>query len=374
MSRTLLAAVLAVVGAAAAPLASAAPPALPASPFAASPEIEVFSRRARLHVGDTRARIGVLVDLIFDEKYGLGFTYQRSPTLDAARAFERREGNCLTLVNLFVAMARSADIPAEFVQVTDYEVFYREGGAIVRSTHVVGGVRLATGMLTVDFLPDRPKRYRGLRPISDDRATAYFHNALATEAMLAGDLDGAAAAFERALELDPGYAEIWNNYGVLLKRRGDLDGALDALERSHALDRRFLPAMENLASFHRALGEPRRAERFEKKALEERTRNPFFLVQLALQEMARGETEAAEGHLKRARRIDPGIPEIYLVQGRIQLARGEREKADRLFEEARAKSAAFSETFQSRLQSKIDRLIGEEPAEPRALGEGAENG
>ncbi len=363
MRRTLLAILLTAASVAAG--AAEAPP-KPPSPFGASPEIEDFSRKARFHVGDTRARIGVLVDLIFDGKDGLDFTYRRWPTLTAAEAFERREGNCLTLVNLFVAMARSAGIPAVFVQVTDYEIFYREGGTIVRSTHVVGGVRLSTGMLTVDFLPDRPKRYRGLREITDERATAYYHNALATEKMLAGDLEGAAPAFARALELDPGFAEIWNNYAILLKRRGDLEGALQALERSHALDRRFLPAMENLAAFHRARGEPRRAERFEKKALEERTRNPYFLLQVAVQELAAGRTESAEAHLKRARKIEPAIPEIHLVQGRVDLARGERAKADRHFEEARARSAEFSATFQAKLQSKIDRLLAAETDESGA--------
>ncbi len=361
MHRRLRAALLAATSVAGAAAAAAVErPAASAPPFAASPEIEDFSRKARFHVGDTRARIGVLVDLIFDGKDGLGFTYRRWPTLAAAEAFELREGNCLTLVNLFVAMARSAGIPAVFVQVTDYETFYREGGTIVRSTHVVGGVRLATGMLTVDFLPDRPKRYRGLREVTDERATAYFHNALATEAMLAGDLEGSAEAFARALELDPRFAEIWNNYGILLKRRGDLAGALEALERSHALDRRFLPAMENLSAFYRARGEVKRAERFEHKALEERTRNPYFLLQLAVQELAAGRTDGAEGHLKRARKIEPAIPEIYLVMGRLELARGDRDKAARHFEEARARSAEFSETFQSRLQSKIDRLLAAE--------------
>jgi Flp pilus assembly protein TadD len=326
-------------------------------PSAPNETIRQLAQRARLSPGGTSGRLEGIIDLIFSQKDGLGFTYRARPTLTAAEAVEVRAGNCLTLVNLVVAIARSAGIDAEYVEVEDFEAFYRRKGTVVRTTHVIGGVEISGSMTYIDFLPGRPKPYRRLRPISDRRAAALFYNALAAEAILVKNYELAEIHFADAFAVDKGSADTWNNYAVLQRRRGDLEAAIRSLERAHRLEPRSLPPIENLGAMYRRAGLPEKAAEFEALALKEKTRNPYFLLLQALEHLKDGDYEEAEEPLRRARRLEPDEPEIYVALGRVELGKGNRRAADRLFDQARKKSEPRTAGFQALLQSKIDRLL-----------------
>lgn len=349
---------------AAAPASAAAPPAAakraaldPATaPWAATPEIAELAAHARGRI-TTRQKLETLVRLIFDQRYGLGFQYASHPTLTAAEALERRQGNCLSLVNLFVAMSRSVEIDTFFVEVEDFETFERRGDSVVRSTHVVGGVMIGTELRTVDFAPDRPKTYRKLRVLDDTEAAAHYFNAVGAEALLAGELERAEPLLRRAIELTPTLAEAWNNLGLVARRAGRLDEAIGHLEHALAAEPEFVPALENLTGIYRQAGDDRRAEASAARALELKTRNPYYLVTQAWSDFRAGDLDAAEEHLERARRLDKRIPEIHLLLGRVALARGDVERADDLFHRAERLGGEVSESYQHRLETKIDRLL-----------------
>lgn len=353
-------------GAAAARAASPTPAASPepdplALPFAATPEIEAVAQRIRHTPGGTREKADAIVRFIFAEPDGLRFEYRRQPTLTAGQAFHERAGNCLSLVNLFIALARSAGLDAFPVEVEDWAVFARRDGAVVRSTHVVGGLNVgnyaALGQLwTIDFMPDREKAYRRLSRIGDTRHAALHFNAVAVEAMLAGEHRQAERMFRHALSLDPGSAEAWSNYAVLARRQGDLELGVERLEKALRSERGFLPALNNMASFHRLAGRRDLAVRYEQRALEAKYQNPYFLLDQAIRRLQRGEIDGAHELVVRARRIDKSIPEVYVVLGRIDLARGQTARAERNFRTARERSEALSPEFQERLDQKIGKL------------------
>lgn len=344
---------------------------LVADPSAPNEEILRLARDVRTTPGDTKDKVERIVDLIFSEEDGLGFAYRSRPTLTAAEAVEARAGNCLTLVNLTVSIARAAGIGAEYVEVEDFETFYRSRETVVRATHVVGGIHVGGSMMYVDFLPGRTKTYRRLRPISDRRAAALFYNARAAEAVLAGDLELAGRGFRDALQVDEDSAETWNNHAILQRRRGDREGALASLERAHRLDPHLLPAIENLAGMYREAGRVEQAEAYERLALAERTRNPYFLLQQALERMGRERYDEAGDLLRRARRLAPEEPEIYVALGRVELAAGNERAAKKLFDEATRRSAPAPAGFQRRLQEKIDRLLAGTGDGPAPAGDGA---
>jgi Tfp pilus assembly protein PilF len=350
-------------GAAPAATASTPPATAPLSlPFAASPELEAVGRRIGRLPGGTREKADAIVRFIFLDPDGLRFEYQRYPTLTADQAFRARTGNCLSLVNLFIALARSAGLDAFPVEVEDWAVFSRRDGAVVRSTHVVGGLNVgnyaALGQLwTIDFLPEREKSYRKLARIGDGRHAALHYNSVAVEAMLAGDLETAERLFDHALALDRKSAEAWSNYAVLARRGGDLEAGFERLEAALAVDRHFLPALNNMASFHRLAGRPQVAEGYERKALEAKLQNPYFLIDQAIRRLQRDELDAAYDLLVRARRIDKTIPETYVVLGRVDLARGRVARAERNFAAARERSQQLSPDFQEGLDRKIGKLL-----------------
>lgn len=326
------------------------------SPFAANAEIRAVGERISHLPGGVRDKADAVLDFIFDPDHGLAFEYRNHPTRTAAEAFEARNGNCLSLVNLYLALARSAGLDAFPVEVQDFETFYRQGQAVVRANHVVGGLMVTGMVLTVDFLPDHPKTYRRIDRISDRRHAALHYNAVASEAMFSGDLDRAADLYREALRLEPGSAEAWNNYAVLAKRLGEPDTARRRFE--HALEENpvFLPALNNLAAVYRDEGRTEEAEALEARALEQRAQSPYFLTEQAVRRIYRGQLDEAERLLRRARRIDGSIPEIHLALGRIALSRGNETAAARHFQDARQRSLDLSDAYRRGVERKIGKL------------------
>jgi len=332
--------------------AAAAPP----SPFAANAAIRAAGERIRHMPGGVRDKADAIIEYIFDGARGLGFHYQSYPTRSAIEAFETRSGNCLSLVNLYLALARSAGLDAFAVEVEDFQVFSRRAGTVVRATHVVGGLWVDGVVYTIDFLPDKPKTYRRIDRISDHRQAAMVYNAMATEAMFGGDRGRAARLYQAALDMESTNAEAWNNYAVLAKRGGDLATARRRLERALAADSHFLPALNNLAALERIEGHPAAAEVLEAEALKQKAQSPYFLTEQALREMQTGHLDEAESLLLRARRIDREIPEIHLALGRIELVRGHEDRAEAYFAEARKRSQELSDAYRDKLDSKISKL------------------
>jgi Tfp pilus assembly protein PilF len=328
----------------------------PPSPFAADAAIRAAGERIGRLPGGVRDKADAVLDFIFDGERGLGFEYRAYPTRTAAEAFAVKNGNCLSLVNLYLALARSAGLDAFPVEVEDFQAFSRRGGTVVRATHVVGGLWVNGVVYTVDFLPDRPKTYRRMDRIGDHRHAALVYNALATEAMLGGQPERAGELYRTALELVPGNAEAWNNYAVLAKRAGDLATARQRLERSLTADPSFLPALNNLAALERSAGHAAAAEALEAAALAQKAQSPYFLTEQALRQARAGRLDEAEDLLLRARRIDRDIPEIHLALGRVELARGHADRAEAHFAEARKRSRPLSDVYRQKLDTKIGKL------------------
>ena len=84
-------------------------------------------------------------------------------------------------------------------------------------------------------------------------APAYSNRGKAKHAK--GDLDGAIADFNRALELDPRHASVYYNRGIAKGRMGDLDGAITDFNHAIELDRRFTTAYTNRGIAKRIKGD-----------------------------------------------------------------------------------------------------------------------
>lgn len=352
---------------AAAPVSGAPPPAAPPPeavdpaelevvPYRASDEIEEMALLATRGQRTTRDKLESIVHHIFDHR-SLGFEYASHPTLTAIEAFERRRGNCLSLVNLFVTMARAAEIRAVYIEVEDFETFERRADSVVRSTHVVGGVAFGRELRTIDFMPNRPKTYRRLRILSDREATAHYFNAIGAEALLAGDPDRAEVLLRRALELDPELVEGWNNLALTARRSGRLDEAIADLEHALELEPDFVSAIANLSGYYRLAGDEPRAEAAAERALALKTKNPYYLVMQGRTRLRDGDLAEAEELARRARRLDKRIPEVYLLLGRVELARGDADRAEHWFARARRLGTDYPDRYRRGLQTKIDRLL-----------------
>ena len=69
-----------------------------------------------------------------------------------------------------------------------------------------------------------------------------------------GDMPAARAAFVRTAQLAPDDAGVHNNLGAFFIKNGELQAAVASLSRAIAINPHMLPALQNLASTHFALG------------------------------------------------------------------------------------------------------------------------
>ena len=68
------------------------------------------------------------------------------------------------------------------------------------------------------------------------------------------DIDGAEAAFNKAIECDPKYALAWNNLGnLLMDHNKDYAGAIVAFKKVLAIDPEYADAKYNLDYIHEIL-------------------------------------------------------------------------------------------------------------------------
>ncbi len=303
-------------------------------PFEVDPALaESIDRRVQKS-GSEKTRRDAILDFIFGH---LELRYSLQPTRNAAQTFARREGNCLSFVNLFVGIARARRLNPFYVEVQDYQRWNYQQGVVVSRGHIVAGLRVDGRLATYDFLPYQAKSYRDFNPITDLQAMAHYYNNLGAEALMAEHDDEAYDWLRIAIALAPDFDKAINNLGVALLRRGRTGEAVGLLERGVGYYPDNVPLLTNTARALQQAGQPERAEELLARLDQVNQANPFFYVYRGDMALARGDQDAALEFMRRAYRQDDDLPEVhiglvrvYLALGRIEEARHHVERALRL--------------------------------------------
>ncbi|MEM9558390.1 MAG: tetratricopeptide repeat protein [Acidobacteriota bacterium] len=305
-------------------------------PFALTPTTRAEVVGQLRPTGDDASRVARVVDYIFSD---LDLRYALTPTRDAEQVYRQREGNCLSFVNLFVALGRYMQLAPFFVEVEDYQRWDHRRGMVVSRGHVVGGVYVGGALRTFDFLPYRPKGYRTLRPIDDIVAVAHFRNNLGAEALLTGDLDLAAEHLEVAVALAPRLIDALNNLAVLRARRGDDEEAVSLYRRALEVESGHVPVLENLGRLLERMGRRDEAAAVAERVASARRASPFFFLSKAEVALADGDAGGALELLRQALSRDAEIPRLHVGLTKTYLALGEIDKARHHLARARALDA-----------------------------------
>ena len=69
----------------------------------------------------------------------------------------------------------------------------------------------------------------------------------------AGELDGALSLYQKASVLDPTYAEVFNDLGIIYEAQGDIDRAEESYLRCITIDPKFVSAYTNLALLYESV-------------------------------------------------------------------------------------------------------------------------
>jgi tetratricopeptide (TPR) repeat protein len=118
----------------------------------------------------------------------------------------------------------------------------------------------------------------------------------------------AAAAYDRALAIDPENAMAYENRGLLRKEQGDLQGARSDLVQALRLDPGSRSAAVALATVHRALDDGRAAAAVLARALEHAAEDAELWCELGLAFADTGDRDNAEACWRRAIHLEPAHP------------------------------------------------------------------
>jgi Flp pilus assembly protein TadD len=297
--------------------------------------------------------------IISDGSFGLVYG---DSTRTASATFEARAGNCLSFTNMFIAMAREADLEVSYQEVDIPPDWDMRGDSYILSRHVNVHVRLdGDGVHVVDFNIDDFKSTYDRQKISDERAFAHFYSNKAVEQLQAGNYDAAFAQLRTALESDREFAAGWINLAALYNRVGEPVYAEAAYLEALRLQPNELLAMSNLTRLYEAQGKTELAEYYNGRVRYHRDRNPYYRYQLARQAFLAREYETAIDHLEYAVRKKDWEDSFYFLMGLSYLQLGEERQARKWLEKAEA--VADTEALKRNYQSKMDLLLSSPPKE-----------
>lgn len=285
-------------------------------------------------IGTPTERLDRLQRALFDSQ-AFPFSYENRGNFTAAEAFYRRQGNCLSFTNLFVALGRSLGIPITTALVTRVRGSEREGDLIVVNTHVIAVLSHAGGVNVYDFERSRNEQVRTFVPLDDLWITALYLNNRGAEELRAGRPEAALRFFQNAVKLVPAFAGAWGNLGVARRRLGDRDGAMAAYAEALRLEPGNPTVLTNLAALYRSLNREAEAQAALAAANMDLASPHVLLVRGDL-ELARGRLEEARRLFRTARRRQPSLPEAWVGLARVELARDRPERARRYLAKALA--------------------------------------
>lgn len=141
-------------------------------------------------------------------------------------------------------------------------------------------------------------------------------------------LDEARAAWEAALERNPGSGPSWTALGELAEEQGDLETAERCYQTALEATRADTRARWRLAALWIERGEAERAAALE-AALEPETHDPEAVLRLVRAERRAGHLDAAAGRLERALEARPTLLPLRLEAALLAEAAGRAEAARR---------------------------------------------
>ena len=286
------------------------------------------------YVRDERKRVELLQDFLYDEA-NLGIIYSAEKTHTAMELYNARSGNCLSAMNLYVAMARHLGIEARFQRVDVQPSWDKRGGLLVLSQHINATGRFdQTIRYVADFTPEIALQQLTSKVISDTQARALYFNNLGVEALVAHDYEGAIAYFKNALFLDPENAIAWNNVGAAFNRVGDRALAQYSYRTAFELDGNSATAIANLAKFYHAQGDTRRARAYELAIERFNAMNPYYHYAQGHVAYGEGDLALARKAFERALALKEEEPDFYVALGRIYFEQGDLVAARKLSREA----------------------------------------
>jgi Flp pilus assembly protein TadD len=259
-------------------------------------------------------------------KHQLGIVYSHNYNLCAEDVYRERKANCISYTNLFIGMARSIGIRADYAEVTEVESYSKIGETVIYNSHICAVVFEGPNAYLVDFSLRPHKQYHSWQALTDLEAAAVFYNNMGAQEYLKQEepdrVEKALVYYDISRRLAPNLPQVFNNLGVLELNRHNVSEAERYFRM--ALERRpgYFAAYSNLAAVYLTRGELDKAITLYQGAVASSQDNKYAYHALARLQQRKGETEAAERNLRKALALDERYTEARHELGRLLLRSG----------------------------------------------------
>jgi tetratricopeptide (TPR) repeat protein len=324
--------------------------------LAVSPAMEKFLERYVLKYSRERTRLDMLTTAV-SRSGALGFEYDDSHTTTSSEAFDRRMGNCVGFSNLMVALARRAGLDASYQEVvigSEWADYADDTVLLFKHVNVVIETRDMTWVVDVSDVDIRPSDRRKL--IDDSYAKALYLNNIAVEALLENDLPRAYAYMRSAIETDAMVSDAWVNLGVLFGRNDQLDDAAFAFNRALQIDSNEYSALSNLYEVYVEQGNLESAADLEPRVEKYRRNNPYYLLRLSDEALEQEQYRESISLLRKAIKKKEDDHKLHFALAKTQYLSGELVEAESSFLRARSLAPESMVVFYGR---PLDELVTE---------------
>ncbi len=308
-----------------------------ASVFALSPAMRQYVDSTLAGIDKAPERRPRLVAALHDQGR-LNLDYDDGDTRNAAEAFDKRAGHCLSLVVMTAAFAKHVGLPVRFQQVHVRPNYSRANSLTFASGHVnivltglprsEGGTGADAEDLTIDFVTPDELRGARLEPISEARVLAMFMNNRAAEHLAAGRPAEAYALVRAAIRQDPAYLGAINTLGVIYLRSGHPAAAEQALHTVLARAPDDVPAVSNLVATLVAADRQAEAAPYRRRLAQLQRHPPFYFLDLGVAALREGELRQARAFFERELRRQPFQHEAHYWAGVADAMLGDEAAAE----------------------------------------------
>jgi hypothetical protein len=137
------------------------------------------------------------------------------------------------------------------------------------------------------------------------------------------DYDGATQCYRRAIELRPGFAEAFNNWGSLHQDQKQFELAIDYYRKSLELQPDSADALTNLGTVLQIQGKPAESIAYHRRALAIQPENHQTHFSLAAALHLQGHVDEALASYAEAIRLKPDYAEAYYNRSFVWLSQGD---------------------------------------------------
>jgi len=251
-------------------------------------------------------RLNALAD-IMSKRVKYDTTDDKFGTRTAIETFESGKGNCLSFINLFVAMARYVGLRSGYQDIRTPPNWIRNRETLFVTRHIGAFVDIyfyGEGAYRVDFINgnkniimwDNKDRYliapsldagrdyaepSSTLSIRDNKAFAQYYNNIGSQYLAEGNGADAYRYFIKAIKTDPELGFAWSNLGVVYSWNDQSDAAEKAYLQGLSINRGkddtlLMTLMNNMARLYSKTGRKEDAAYYEKEVSSFRDKNPYY--------------------------------------------------------------------------------------------------